>query len=421
MITKTQLSPGVELHCFRDDRFKQSRLSVQFIRPMCRQEAALNALLPAVLLRGTEQYPDLQTITVGLDELYGAAVGTLVRRVGDYQTTGLYSAFLDDRFSLDKEPVLAPMLQMISQLLFHPVLENGLFREDFLESEKKNLIAAIEAQRNDKRLYAATRLTQYMCAEDSFGVPRLGEVSQVREITPQLLYDHYQKILRQSPVLVYYVGSAPAQEVADLLRPLFAHLQRQVCPLKPQTDFQDAAGGDYEEALDVAQGKLCMGFVTPITLRTPQFAAMQVLNTLFGGGMTSKLFMQIREKQSLCYDIGSAYHGSKGIMTVSAGIDFQKVDTVKKQVLSQLEACREGNFTQAELLAAKQALCSNLRATHDSTGAIENYYATTALSGLGMNPEQYMQAVEQVRAQQVAEAAKTVKLHTTYFLKGVQV
>lgn len=419
MITKSELLPGIWLHCCQDTRFKQSRLSIQFVRPMCQQEAALNALLPAVLLRGTERYPDLQAITMGLDELYGASVGTLVRRVGDYQTTGLYSAFLDDRFSLEKEPVLAPMLQMLEQLLFYPALEQGLFRQDYLESEKKNLIAAIEAQRNDKRLYAAMQLNRYMCSKDSFGVPRLGEISQVQAITAQSLYSHYKKILTQSPVLLFYVGSETPDKVAALVRPMFAGLCRQIRPLPPQTGFRDSVGGRHTETLEVAQGKLCMGFVTPITLRHKDFVAMQVLNTLFGGGMTSKLFMQVREKQSLCYDIGSAYHGSKGIITVSAGIDFDKEETVKEQVLAQLDACSQGDFTEQELESAKKALCSSLQATHDSAGAIENYYATTALSGLGMTPQEYAAKVLQVTAQSVCRAAATVKLHTTYFLKGV--
>ena len=380
----------------------------------------MNALLPALLLQGTESYPDARAVTIRLDELYGASVGTLCRRVGDYQTTGLYTAFLDDRFSLGGEPVLAPMIEMLRELLFAPARENGVFVTEYLENEKRNLIAAIEAQRNDKRLYAVTRLTQLMCRGDSLGVPRMGTVEDVQAVTAENLYAHYEKVLKESPLEVFYVGNADPEEVAELLKNMLADLPRDYVVLPPQGEFQDAGGGDHEESLEVAQGKLCMGFVTPVTLRTPQFAAMQVVNTLFGGGMTSKLFMQIREKQSLCYDIGSSYHGSKGIVTVSAGIDFQKMEQVKEEVLRQLQALCTGDFTQEELHAAKQAICTSLQTTHDSTGSIENYYSTTALSGLGMDPDTYIRAVEQVSREEVAELAKTVKLHTVYFLKGVR-
>ena len=145
---------------------------------------------------------------------------------------------------------------------------------------------------------------------------------------------------------------------------------------------------------------------------------MQLCNTVFGAGMTSKLFMQVREKLSLCYSIGSSYYGSKGMITLSAGIDFDKEELVRQQIDNQLRACQEGDITPEELEAARQALLSSLRTTHDSPGAIEGYYATTALSGMGMTPEAYAQAVEKVTLEQVVAAAKTVKKHTVFFLKG---
>ena len=421
MIKTFEIYPGIILRCFPDTRFKQSRLSIQFVRRMCREENACNALLPAVLLRGCEAYPDLRAITRKLDDLYGAGIGTLVRRVGDYQTTGFSAAFLDDRFSLDDGPVFAPMTEMIKQLLFFPVKEKDAFSVDFVESEKKNLIAAIEAQRNDKRQYALSRLTEYMCKADTFGIPRLGEPEQVAAITADALYAHYQKLLQESPVEIFYVGAAQPEQVKLQMEALFSGVERNVVPVAPQRDFQDLGGGEYEERLDIAQGKLCMGFVTPVTLRTEEFVTMQVLNTVLGGGMTSKLFMQVRERNALCYDIGSSYQGSKGIITVTAGADFEKMEQVHKQVLDALEQCCRGEISQAELHSAKEALLSSLRMTYDSPGAIESYYATAALSGLQLTPQVYMEKVEAVSLEDVARAARTVKLHTVFSLKGVGV
>ncbi len=420
MIYTVQLQPGITLRCFPDDRFKQSCLSLQIIRPMCREEAAVNALLPAVLLRGTKKSSDLRAIVLRLDDLYGASVGTQVRRVGDYQTTGMYCSFIEDRYALDSDAVLQPMIEFLEELLLEPVLEDGVFCQDFVESEKKNLIATIEAQRNDKRAWASARLLQTMCREDSFGIPRLGEAEDVEKITPQTLYAHYGKILQQSPIQIFYVGSADPEEVAAMLKPVFAKIRRSYVNLPAQTPFCDAGGESVTEIMEVAQGKLCMGFVTDITVRDPRFAAMQLCNTILGAGMTSKLFMQIREKLSLCYDISSGYHGTKGILTVSAGIDCEKEELVRREVMEQLASCVQGNITRQELTAAKEALYSSLRGTHDSAGAIEGYYATGVLSGLQMTPQEYMQAVEQVQVADVAQVAATLKLHTVYFLKGVR-
>ena len=418
MIQTIPISAGVTLRCFPDPRFKQSALSVQFVRPMCREEAALNALLPAILLRGCQSCPDLRAITLRLDDLYGAAVGAVVRRVGDYQTTGLSCGFIEDRYALPGDTVLAPMVDFLRELLLEPVLENGVFQADFVRSEKKNLIATIEAQRNDKRLYASNQLTRLLCPNDSFGIPRLGEAEQVAAITPAGLYDHYRRVLRESPVEIFYAGSAQPEEVAALLEPLFSRIDRNYVNLPAQTGFHPASYAEETETMYVTQGRLCMGFSGPITLRHEDFAPMQVFNTLFGAGMTSKLFMQLREQQSLCYDIGSSYHGSKGILTVTAGIDSFQYENTRQQILEQLRLCREGCISDAELTAAKQALISQLQTTHDSPGAIEGYYATAALSGLTMTPEQYIAAVEAVTGEDAARAARSLELQAVYFLKG---
>ena len=420
MIQTIPLLPGITLRCFPDSRFKQGTLSLQIVRPMAESENALNALLPAVLLRGTAHHPDLRAITHRLDDLYGAAVGAVVRRVGDYQTTGLSCGFMEDRFALEGDTVLAPMLEFLGQLLLEPALENGVFRADYLESEKRNLILSIEAQRNDKRIYANARLNKLMCKADSFGIPRLGTVRQVEAITAETLYAHYRKILRESPMELFYIGSADPQAVADLLRPILSGFPRDPITLPAQTPFRDGGTGEHTEQMEVAQGKLCMGFITPVTLRDPGFVAMQVFNTLFGSGMTNKLFMQVREKMSLCYDIGSGYHGSKGILTVSAGIDCNQKDLVQAEVLRQLADCQTGSITDEELRSAKESLISQLRATHDSPAAIEGYYATATLSGLQLTPDTYRQAVETITREDVMAAAQRLSLHTVFFLKGVQ-
>ena len=162
MYQTLQITPGVTLRCIRDSRFKQGALSIQFLRRMDPAEAAYNALLPAVLLRGCRQYPDIRRITQRLDDLYGASVGTLVRRIGDYQTTGFYCGFMEDRFALEGDRILSPMIHFLGQLLLDPIVEDGGFDREFVESEKRNLISAIESQRSDKRAYAAARLLEVM-------------------------------------------------------------------------------------------------------------------------------------------------------------------------------------------------------------------------------------------------------------------
>ena len=418
MIITMELIPGVTLRCFQDNRFKQGCLSFAMIRPMAWEEVAMNALIPAVLLRGTRKRPDLRAITLHLDDLYGAALGTQVRRVGDYQTTGLYCAFMEDRFALDGDEILRPMIDFLREMLLEPVIRDGGFDPDFVDSEKKNLIATIESELNDKRAYAMGRMLRSMCREDSYGIPRLGDREAVEKITPAGAYAHFLKCLRESPIHIFYVGSAEAEQVAELLMPLLKEIRREYRPLPSQTGFRKVPGENLVETMDVAQGKLCMGYVVPVTNRDEDFVAMQMLNSIFGAGMTSKLFVNVREKLSLCYAVGSGYYGAKGIMTVSAGIDFDKEQQTRDEIQRQLQAIRDGEITEEEMNAAREALLSSLRGTHDSPGAIEGYYATSALSGMGLTPQAYMEAVCRVTREQISHLAEKIQLHTTYFLKG---
>lgn len=417
MTQTTLLAPGVQLHVLLCRNFKHGCLSLQFIQPLSPETSAMNALLPTVLLRGCRGAEDLRAITARLDALYGAGMSTLVRRVGDIQTTGLYCSFLEDRFV--NEPLLGQMVDFLSQVLLEPLTENSGFREDFVESEKKNLIATIEAELNDKRSYATTQMIRSMCAQDSFRLPRLGTVEEVAAITPQGLYQQYQKLLSSAPVHIFYVGAAPIETVARLLRPLFSRRQT-VGPLPSQTHFHPQLPPQtIKEQMDVVQGKLCMGFTTPIEQDNPLFVPMQLLVSIYGGSTAvNKLFMNVREKLHLCYDIGAGYYGTKGILVVSAGTDTSQMDSARQEILRQLQLCREGSITEKELSAAKQALCAGLRAVTDSVGAMESYYATASLSGLNMTPAEYRAAIENVTLEQVVEAAKTITLHTTYYLEG---
>lgn len=418
MIQTLTAPTGLTLHAFHDSRFKQGCLSIQFIAPMTSETAAMNALIPAVLLRGTQKHPTLRSITEALDSLYGAAVSPMARRVGDHQAVGFYCAFIDDRFALDGDAVFAPLTEFLGELLLESPLQDGGFLPDFVELEKKNQISAVEAEGNDKRTYAMNQTISHLCRGDSFAVPRMGTTESIAAITPKKLRLQYEQLLKTAPIEVFYVGSKSAEEVAARIEPIFAGLSRQVQPLPEQSDLAAYQVGDLTETQEITQGKLCMSYVTPITSRCEDFAAMQVLNVLFGGGMTSKLFQNVREKLSLCYSISSSYYSTKGILLVSAGIDFDKEALTRAEIEKQLADCVNGVISPEELTAAKEALCSGLRGAHDSPSAIEGYYQTSFLSGHPRTTAEHMAAVQKVTLEDVVAAAKTLTNATSFFLKG---
>ena len=259
-----------------------------------------------------------------------------------------------------------------------------------------------------------------MCQGDSFAIPRLGKPQEVEQITPEALYRHYKTLLRTSPVEIFYVGSAKPQALIQALAPLVENLKTEPMALPEQQLFTPAvARQECFEAMDIAQAKLSMGFYCGISYSDPDYAAAQVFNAIYGAGMTSKLFMNVREKLSLCYYANSSYYGAKGIMTVSSGIDEENYESATAEILAQLDACRAGEVSQAELDAAKTAIISSLRTISDSPSALEGFYATAPIGGIPFSIREYMDAIQAVTVSDVQQVANKMKHHTTYCLKGV--
>lgn len=413
--------PGVRLHAVQTDQFKTACLSISLLRPLCPAEATYNALLPSVLLRGTEQYPDMAEISKFLDLCYGAGVGSLIRKKGEVQTLGFYLDFLSDALAPDHTPVLARMIAFLGQLLLHPVLEAGAFRPEFVDGERLNLINTIASRINDKRTYAAKRLLETMFAGEAYATDRLGDIEQAEAITPQALYEHYQKVLATSPIELFYMGQAPADTVAALLKEALAALPRAE-QIAVKTAVQPQAGQvrTVEEQMDITQGKLCMGLRTPITVQDARYPALLLLNAIFGGGVSSKLFRNVREKRSICYYASSSVDAHKGMMMISSGIDPKDFAVARDAILSELRDCQEGNITDEELETTRRYVVSSLRAGTDSPGRLDDFSLGQIVAGRSGTMEQLIDEVRKATMEQVVAAAGTLKLDTIYFLKGMQ-
>lgn len=414
------LAPGVTLRAMQTDKFKTACFSVNFLRPHCAGDAAADALLPSVLLRATERYPDIRSISVRLDELYGATFGTLLRRKGEVKLVGFYAEFIEEAFLPEGEEVFVPMAEFLEQVLYHPLTENGVFTARAVEGEKQNLINAIEAELNDKRTYAVTKMLRTMCAGEAYGVPRLGDAQNVRAITPESLWAHYRKVLTTSRVEIFYAGRRSPREAAAILSRVFAG-HGCLSPVPARTEVIRRAGAvrEFSEAMDVTQGKLVLGLRTGVTVSEPEFPALLLLNAVFGGSMNSKLFRNVREKLSLCYYANSSIESYKGVMVVSSGIAFENYETAKTAILRELEACQRGDITQEELEISRRLVLSSLRMSMDSPVQLDEYYIGAATAPRDDLPV-LMEKISALTVEDIRRAAERLTPDTIFFLKGVQ-
>ena len=415
-VTRTKLAEGVYLTYLPAQKFKTSLLSAQFVTPLREETASAYALLPSVLRRGTVSCPDMGSLSARLDELYGARIETTVRKKGENQCVGFVASLIDDSFAPGGEKLLEPVAELLGELICDPVTERGRFVPSYFESEKTNLLDAIRSLVNDKRDYADSRLLREMCAGEPYGSPRLGGEAGAESVQPKQLYALYQELISTARLELIYSGSAPQRRVEQALLSALAALPRDqvrdIALYRPHPARQEVLR--VEESLDVTQGKLGMGFACG----SDDYAAMMVGNTLFGGSSNSKLFMNVREKLSLCYYASSLYHRQKRLITVSSGIEFQNFQRAYDEILAQLEAVKNGKLEDWEMEGAQSTLLNAYASMEDSQGKLENFYLGQAATGQSETPEELADQVREVTGERVHRAMETVRLDTVYFLRG---
>ena len=356
------------------------------------------------------------SLSTALDLLYGSSIGCTVRKKGENQCIGFAASFIDEEFVPGGEKLLEPMCDLLGELLLDPVTRNGRFLNDYVESEKQNLIDAIRGIINDKRDYADLRLLQEMCRGERYGVDKFGSIARVEKITNQTLFRYYQELLSTAHLELFYCGSAERERVEEAISRAFAPLQRGrvVPPVIAEKKNAPEMPREITERMDVTQGRLSMGWRTS----TNDAPAMMLANLIFGGYSNSKLFLNVREKLSLCYYASSAYHRSKGIVTVSSGIECRDVETAKREILAQLASVQRGEFEEWEVEGARACLIASLESRGDSAGRMEENALGQAATGIRETADELIAALRAVTNERIAEAAQSMTLDTVYFLTG---
>lgn len=422
-LTQRELQPGLRLTAIQTDKFKTSMLAFSFLAPLSKETAAANALLPALLRRGSQHYPDMLTISAALDDLYGGSIEPMVRKKGELQCIGFVGSFLDDRYIPEDSQVLEQAVAFMGELLLHPAGTSNAFVDAYLDSEKEQLTQRIRARINDKQQYALHRLISQMCEGEAYGVDKLGEESEVAAITNESLWTCYQSLLREAPIAIYYCGCAPVERVEAALRSALADLPRgERLNRLPETDtklFAPQQTRYVEDRLDVTQGKLALGLRlgAPCTDANATVTAL-VFNAIYGGSTNAKLFLNVRERLSLCYYANSMLDKHKGLLIVSSGVAFDQYERARDEILAQLEDCKKGKISDEEFTAAQSFVLNSLQLTADTQGRLEDFWLGQAVAGQNDTPDQLTSATKALTVQHVQTLAQGIVLDTVYFLQG---
>lgn len=419
---KTQvfdIAPGVRLHAIKTEKFKTNYLSFNFINSLSRETASLYSLLSKVLYRGTKTWNSTEELSKRLDYLYASSASTRIMKRGDAQYISFSSNMLKDKYVPKDSDLLFNTYNVLEEIMFKPYLKDGLLCEEYVETEKKNLIHEINSVINSKGAYSKVKCLEAMCAEELYSIPVNGTADRVAAISLSELTSAHSRFINESQIEIYFIGDTDTEKLVDRIKETFKDIKRTPLVI-PETEVIRKARTlkCIEEKMSVAQGKLVMGFRTGKVLSDGDFHKFSVFAEIYGGGQSSKLFMNVRERLSLCYYCSLASLSQKGIMLVLSGIESDNREKAQNEILHQLESIKEKNISDEELENAKKSLTADLNSTGDSQVAIELWCISRYSNGLDDSIEEEIKRINSVNKDDVAECASLVTADTFYFLKG---
>lgn len=423
ILNKTVFERGkagnIRIHVLPTTRFKTFAVSLYAGIPLHEDTVTTTALTPFVLRRGTASYPETIQFREQLEHLYGAGFGFDVYKRGNYQIVQFRMDTINDEFVSSDDSLLRKTFSFLGEAVTKPITENGAFRESYVSSERETVRKKLEAIINDKIRYAAERCMEEMFQNDPYRLHPLGQRKDLDQITAKSLYAAFQQWLQQANLDLYVVGDTTLAEVQELVE-LHFNWGRSAIPeyVPAQSHWTGDDVRVVEEVLDVNQGKLNMGLSIPVTYGDDRYAAALVYNGILGSYPHSKLFINVREKESLAYYAASRFDGHKGIVSIQSGIEIANYNKALEIIKAQLASLREGQISELEMSQTKAMIRNSLLEMQDSAFDLIAYDFNRVLSSRERPAEELLRQIEAITPEDVVSVANSVKLDTIYFLTG---
>ncbi len=417
--TKKEIKKGITLHVLNTDKFKTNLVAIFLTTKLERETVTANALISAVLRRGTNTMKTQEEISKQLEELYGASFDCGIDKTGDNQVLKFYIETVNDAFLPQaNENILKKSIENILDLIFNPLVENNAFKKEYVEQEKNNMKQRIEGRIDNKRRYALDRCIEEMYKGKPFGLYRFGYVEDLNNMNEVNLYERYKQLIKQCKIDIFVSGNVKG-EVENIIteNQNVKNLEEREPSYNKESEKNTVKQGEKIEKMDVMQGKLVVGLDVNSQNEDEKYNVM-IYNTILGGSANSKIFQNVREKANLAYEAGSRYFKYKDNIFVSCGIEISNYEKALNLVKKQLEEMKNGDFTEEEVENAKKAIISSIKTIDDEQDTSITYYFGQEMSGNQKSVEEYIERIGKVTKEDVIQVANKVEINTIYFLRN---
>lgn len=410
---------GLRVHIIPTDKYKTNTFVFRLKAPLNEETVTERALLPYVLQSATEKLPSVIRLRQYLEELYGSSLAVDVSKKGEDHIISIYVDIANEVYLHDAPPLFEKALSMLSDIVLHPAIEGNGFLPSIVESEKRALLQRIEATYDDKMRYANERLIEEMCKAEPYRLSANGKKESVSSITSESLYQYYQKVLAEDEMDLYIIGDI-SENAVDLVNKYFSISARPARERNVLLHKRNNEEKEVVEKQELKQSKLHIGYRTFITYKDEDYFALQLFNGLFGGFSHSKLFVNVREKNSLAYYAASRFESHKGLLFVMSGIEAKNYEKAVEIIKEQMLAMQNGDFSEEEMHQTKSVIQNQiLEAIDTPRGFVEMLYHGI-ISERTRPVEEWLTGIESVTKEEIVKVAKNIELDTIYFLHGTE-
>ena len=414
---------GIKIHKIETNQFKTNLYAVFLATPLKRENVTKDALIAAVLRRGTKNIISQDKISKELEEMYGASFDCGIEKTGDNHIIKFYLEALNEEFLPEKEELTQKCINILLDIVTNPFVENNGFKQEYVDGEKENLKQIINGKIDNKARYSLDRCVEEIFKGEPYGLYKYGYVEDLEKITPQNLYEYYKELIKNCKIDIYYYGKFDNDNTEKNIEKRLQENNieprnaKYVINNEMTEKKQKSETKTVEESMDVTQGKLVLGLQIDDNNKNSRFAA-SVYNAILGGGANSKLFQNVREKNSLAYTASSSYIRTKNVILVHCGIDIDKYEKALETIKEQIEDMKKGNFTDKDIEDAKKLIISSVKSISAEQDTEITYDYGQELSNEHTTIKDYQQNIEQVKREQIVDIANKININTIYFLKN---
>ena len=415
------IKEGIKLHTIKTEKFKTNLIAVMLTTKLEQGNVTKNALIPAVLRRGTANLNTLEEINKKLEDMYGASFDCGLDKTGDNQVLKFYIESVNDEFlPQNNENMIKKSLEYIFELVFNPYLENNFFKKQYVEQEKENLRQIIEGKIDNKARYALDRCIEEMYKDEPFGLYKYGNIEDLNDINEKNLYEYYIELIDKCKIDIFVSGIVDNKIEQIIMNNQNINKLKDRKPefIMPEIKSKNIKRENVvQESMEVKQGKLVIGLDLDIDDEDLRYDAM-IYNSILGGSANSKLFQNVREKASLAYTASSIYYRFKNNIFINCGIEIDNYDRALNIIEQQIEDMKEGKFMDEEVENAKQGIIAAIKSIDDEQDTEIMYFFGQEFSTKKLDIDKYMDRIDRVNRQNVIDIANKVSVNTIYFLKN---